>query len=117
VVPYLTAAEVAATLAALTACSAPGSRLIVNFQMPGMAVSLGRVLSRLLLASAGRRSPWAKEPWRSTWTSASMGALLTRHGFTVTGDTDMLESARALGTPGRNPQSLSHSRVMTADRP
>ncbi|MFI7284073.1 class I SAM-dependent methyltransferase [Micromonospora chersina] len=117
VVPYLTRAEVAATVAELATCSAPGSRLVVNFQSPATSTALGRVVARLLTASTGRSSVWANEPWRSTWTSAAMAALLTRHGWTVTRDEDLLGTARALGLPVRRGTSLRHSRVLVADHP
>ncbi|MEU0153487.1 class I SAM-dependent methyltransferase [Micromonospora fulviviridis] len=117
VVPYLTRAEVAATVAEVATCSAPGSRLVVNFQSPATSTRLGRVLARLLTASTGRSSVWANEPWRSTWTSAAMAALLTRHGYTVTRDENLLDTARALALPVRRGTSLRHSRVMVADRP
>ncbi|MFG1884507.1 hypothetical protein [Micromonospora sp. NPDC049102] len=114
--PYLTAAEVSTTVAALAVCSAPTSRLVVNFQLPGTSLTLGRLVARLLMASTGRRSFWATEPWRSTWTPAAVTALLTRHGFTVTGDHDLLDTARALGLPIRRATSLAHSRVLVAER-
>ncbi|MET8084599.1 class I SAM-dependent methyltransferase [Micromonospora sp. NPDC005237] len=116
VVPYLSTAEVSATVAALAGCSAPTSRLIVNFQLPGTSVTLGRFVARLLMASTGRRSVWANEPWRSTWTPAAMAALLAHHGFTVTGDHALLDTARTLAVPIRHATSLAHSRVMVADR-
>jgi methyltransferase (TIGR00027 family) len=116
VVPYLTRAEVAATLATVAGCSAPGSRLIVNFQVPAVSTKLGRVVARLLMASTGRSSVWANEPWRSTWTPAAMTALLARHGFAVSRDESLLERAQALAVPVRHSRSLSHGRVMVADR-
>ncbi|MET8351760.1 MULTISPECIES: class I SAM-dependent methyltransferase [unclassified Micromonospora] len=116
VVPYLTTVQVTATVTALASCSAPNSRLIVNFQLPGTSVVLGRLIARLLTASTGRSSVWANEPWRSTWTPAAMAALLARHGFTVTRDDDLLDTARALHTPIHHARSLAHSRVMVADR-
>ncbi|MEU7928102.1 class I SAM-dependent methyltransferase [Micromonospora sp. NPDC049801] len=116
VVPYLTTTEVSTTVAALAACSAPTSRLVVNFQLPGTTLTLGRLVARVLMASTGRRSFWATEPWRSTWTPAAMAALLSRYGFTVTGDHDLLETARELSLPIRRTTSLAHSRVMVADR-
>ncbi|MGW5667482.1 class I SAM-dependent methyltransferase [Micromonospora sp. NPDC003776] len=116
VVPYLSRAEVATTVAAIAACSAPGSRLIVNFQTPATSTKLGRVVARLLTASTGRSSVWANEPWRSTWTPPAMAALLTRHGYTVTRDANLLDAARALAVPIRHPRSLRHGRVLVADR-
>ncbi|GAB3942344.1 hypothetical protein GCM10027614_29210 [Micromonospora vulcania] len=114
--PYLTRAQVTGTLAALAGCSGPGSRLIVNFQLPATSATLGRLVARLLMASTGRSTVWAKEPWRSTWRPADMAALLARHGFTVTRDENLLDAARALSLPIRHARSLSHSRVMVADR-
>jgi methyltransferase (TIGR00027 family) len=116
VVPYLTEAEVAATVTALSARSAPNSRLIVNFQIPATSARLGRLAARALMASTGRPSVWAKEPWRSTWTSAAMAGLLARHGYAVTQDQDLLETAGVLATPIHRRRSLSNSRVMVADR-
>ncbi len=116
VVPYLTEAEVSATVSAFAACSAPNSRLIVNFQMPATSAKLGRLAARALMASTGRSSVWATEPWRSTWTPAAMAGLLARHGYAVTRDDDLLDMAVALATPTRHSKSLSHSRVMVADR-
>ena len=116
VVPYLTRAEVAGTVAEIAACSAPASRLIVNFQMPGRLTKLGRLAARALAASAGRSSVWATEPWRSTWTPAAMAALLARHGFVVSRDVDLLDMAGGLGMTIRHRSSLGHGRVMVADR-
>jgi len=116
VVPYLTEADVTATVAAVAARSAPGSRLIVNFQTPSRSSALGRLAARAMMASTGRPSFWATEPWRSTWPPAAMAALLGRHGFTVTRDEDLLTTAIALATPARRRQSLAHGRVMVADR-
>ncbi|GGM29486.1 hypothetical protein GCM10007977_033460 [Dactylosporangium sucinum] len=116
VVAYLTEAQVRSTLADVADRSAPGSRLIVNYQVPAVSTGLGRAVARLMAASTGRRSVWAREPWRSTWTPASMAALLTGHGFTVAADEDHLTAARALGTPTRHARSLRHGRVAVADR-
>ena len=116
VVPYLTRAEVAATMAGLAARSAPGSRLLVNYQSPAVAATVGRVLARLLAASTGRRSVWATEPWRSTWTPAAMAALLARHGYRVTRDESLLDAGRRLALPVGRASSLRHGRVLVADR-
>jgi methyltransferase (TIGR00027 family) len=116
VVPYLTEAEVAATVSALAAGSAPNSRMIVNFQTPAASTKLGRLAARTLMASTGRSSVWTHEPWRSTWKPTAMAGLLARHGYVVTQDHDLLETAGVLATPVRHRRSLGHSRVMVADR-
>ncbi|MEV0430901.1 class I SAM-dependent methyltransferase [Micromonospora sp. NPDC050495] len=116
VVPYLTRAEVAATVAGLAAGSATGSRLIVNYQSPSRSARAGRVLARLLTASTGRRSVWANEPWRSTWTPAALAAVLARHGYRVTEDESLLDTARRLDLPVAHARSLGHGRVLVADR-
>jgi methyltransferase (TIGR00027 family) len=116
VVPYLTEAQVAATVAALAGCSAPDSRLIVNFQTPALSATWGRLAARALMASTGRSSVWAREPWRSTWTPAAMAGLLAGQGYTVTRDEELHDTAVALATPIRHARSLGNSRVMVADR-
>ena len=116
VVQYLTKAEVATTLSALAARSAPGSRLIVNYQIPAISLRLGRLAAQALMASTGRASYWANEPWRSTWTPPVLAALLAQHGYTVTTDQDLLDAAGALAVQIQRPRSLAHSHVMVADR-
>jgi methyltransferase (TIGR00027 family) len=116
VVPYLTEEQVAATAAAVATCSAPDSRLIVNFQTPATSTAFGRIVARLLMASTGRRSFWAQEPWRSTWTPDAMTALLSRNGYTVTRDENLSDAATALAMPIRHGRSLRHGHVMVADR-
>ncbi|UQU61489.1 class I SAM-dependent methyltransferase [Couchioplanes caeruleus] len=116
VVPYLTPEQVAATVEQVAGCSAPGSRLVVNYQRPMPSATLGRLVSRALTASAGRRSVWAREPWRSTWTPEAMADLLGRHGFGVATDVHLLEVAEEVGSPIRHRRSLQHGRVAVADR-
>ncbi|TQS40120.1 class I SAM-dependent methyltransferase [Cryptosporangium phraense] len=115
VVPYLTSAEVAATAAEVARCSAPGSRLVVNFQTPGRGLALGRFVSRLLSWSAGRASVWRDEPWRSTWTVPEMAALLRRNGFGEIREVDLGAVAEELGVVIRRPASMRHGRVVVAD--
>ncbi|GIM91786.1 class I SAM-dependent methyltransferase [Paractinoplanes toevensis] len=112
VVPYLTRPEVAATVAAVTARSAPGSRLIVNYQAPSL---LGGVARKLIGAAARRFNPWAAEPWRSTWTPAAMSRLLATHAFVVRRDHDLLETATALGVRPERATSLRNGRIALAD--
>jgi methyltransferase (TIGR00027 family) len=116
VVPYLTEDQVDATAAEVAEGSAPGSRLIVNFQTPSTSTGLGRVVARILMRSAGRKSFWATEPWRSAWTSDAMAALLARNGFAAASDEDLLAVAQRLALPIRHRRSLQHGRVMVADR-
>jgi methyltransferase (TIGR00027 family) len=116
VVPYLTKAEVAATVTEIAACSAPDSRLIVNFQTPALSTKAGQLVARALTATTGRSSVWANEPWRSTWTPAAMTDLLDRHGYAVTSDRTLLQIAGTLPMEIHHRRSLSHGRVRVADR-
>ncbi|MET8468448.1 class I SAM-dependent methyltransferase [Streptomyces sp. NPDC006422] len=110
VVPYLTRAEVATTLAALAARTAPGSSLVLNYQAPSAKATAGRLLTRLL-----GNSVTAGEPWRSLWKPHRMAALLADHGFRVTSDNHLLAAAEALGTPTRGRSSLRSGRVAVAE--
>ncbi|GIF71231.1 class I SAM-dependent methyltransferase [Asanoa siamensis] len=116
VVPYLTPADVEATVGALAACSAPGSRLVVNFQLPVPFLRLGFLVARALARSAGRSSVFTREPWRSTWAPTAMATLLGRHGFTVTQDQNVLDVAESLRMPVRHRRALAQSQVQVADR-
>ncbi|GAA1876766.1 class I SAM-dependent methyltransferase [Asanoa iriomotensis] len=116
VVPYLTPAEVEATVGALAACSAPGSRLVVNFQLPVPFLKLGFLVARAVSRSAGRSSVFAREPWRSTWTPKAMADLLARHGYTVVADQNMLDTAEGMPVPVQHRRSLAQSQVQVADR-
>jgi len=115
VVPYLTRAQVGATLARVRAGSAPRSRLIVNYQQPSLTSRLGRLTMRTVTALARRPYPLANEPRRSAWTLATISALLGRHGFTVTSDEDLLSLAERLPIETRHPRLLREGRVLVAD--
>jgi methyltransferase (TIGR00027 family) len=115
VVPYLTGDQVAATVAEVAACSAPGSRLIVNYQAPSRLGDLYRKLIAVVAATR-KSNPWATEPWRSAWTPQSMAALLGKNGFTVRRDDDLLATATALGGPIGQRGPLHNSRFTVADR-
>ncbi|WP_203727956.1 class I SAM-dependent methyltransferase [Paractinoplanes durhamensis] len=112
VVPYLTRPEVATTVAAITARSAPGSRLIVNYQAPSL---LAGVTRKVIGAAARKVNPWAAEPWRSTWRPTAMAHLLASNGFAVRRDHDLLVTATALGVRPRQSVSLRNGRVALAD--
>ncbi|MGV9905864.1 class I SAM-dependent methyltransferase [Streptomyces sp. NPDC003388] len=110
VVPYLTRAEVRATVAALAARTAAGSSLVVNYQAPSAKAAAGRLLARVLGASVT-----AGEPWRSLWRPRPMAALLAEHGLRVVSDEDLLTLAHTLGGPVRGRASLRSGRVAVAE--
>jgi methyltransferase (TIGR00027 family) len=116
VVPYLSRAEVAATVQAISSRSAAGSRLIVNYQAPSLLAASGRLAARVMTAVARRRSLWADEPRRSSWTPAAMSELLAGHGFDLHRDDDLLTLAQDLASPVRQRSSLQTGRVAIADR-
>jgi len=116
VVPYLSRADVDDTAAVISARSAPGSRLVVNYQSPAMSAAGGRLVARAMTALAGRSSPWASEPRRSSWTPGGMRELLTRHGLAIVRDDDLLSLAEQLRVPIKQRRSLRTGRVAVADR-
>ena len=110
VVPYLRRGEVIGTVHRVDELSAPGSRLIVNYQARAFTASVGRLVLRTL---TGPSSPLAHEPNRSVWTPAAMAALLAGHGFRVRRDQDLLTLA---GPAPTQRASLRNGRVLVADR-
>jgi methyltransferase (TIGR00027 family) len=113
VIPYLRRVEVAATLRSISVLSAPGSRLIANYQSPSAFGRFGRVVSRLL---AGRRSALAGEPWRSLWKPYQIETLFRRYGFDILTDEDLYTLARRLTMPIAQSRSLPTGRVTVSDR-
>jgi methyltransferase (TIGR00027 family) len=113
VVPYLTEDEVRTTLDEVAVRSAPGSRLIINYQAPSRVAALGRLISKAMFRGGG---PWAHEPWRSTWTPERMAELLTGRAFRVVRDDDLLTLAAALPMKISQRGSLRNGRVLVADR-
>jgi methyltransferase (TIGR00027 family) len=116
VVPYLRRDEVEVTTASAAAVSAAGSSLVVNYQLAGWRTRAGRVVARSLAFVARSSDPMAGEPWLSTWTPATISALLARHGFVVERDVDLLEIGRTIGLEPRSRRSAAASRVATAHR-
>src|SRR5262245_20035775 len=114
VVPYLTRTEVETTVAAIAARSAPDSRLVVNYQTPSWQASVGRVAARGLTLVSRRPDPVGAEPRRSSWTPASMRALLSSAGLRVVSDDDLLSLAQRLALPVRHQRSLRSGRVAVA---
>jgi methyltransferase (TIGR00027 family) len=116
VVPYLTRNEVAATVQHIGMLSAPGSRLVVNYQSRSAIAELGRMAAHTMTVLSRQRSPWTDEPRRSSWSAAAMAKLLSLGGFTVVRDEDLLTLARRLPMPVRQRTSLATGHVTVADR-
>lgn len=118
VVPYLTDAQVETTVAAVAARSAPGGRLVVNYQAPSAKAGLGRLIARAMMRLARSPDPWRDEPHLSHWTPHRLSAVLDRHGFTTLSDRDLLEVSRELGLSPRSGDlggSLTNGHVLIAE--
>jgi methyltransferase (TIGR00027 family) len=116
VVAYLRRADVAATVRVVSGRSTAGSRLIVNYQSPSLPAAIDRLAARALTTTARRRSPWADEPRRSSWTATAMANLLAEHGFEVNRDDNLLAIAESLPIQFGQRRSLQTGRVAIADR-
>lgn len=116
VVPYLTPTEVAATVTVVRGRSAPGSRLIVNYQAPALAATAGRLVARAMALASRRTDPLADEPRRSSWTPDAMRKLLAAHALQVVSDDDLLTLAERLSLDVRARRSLAAGRIAVADR-
>jgi methyltransferase (TIGR00027 family) len=114
VVSYLTPVAVESTMATIARRSAPGSRLVVNYQAPAWSATAGRLFATVMWRLAGREAPTASEPRRSSWTAETMRALLAEHGFEVQSDRDLGAVAATLGLEVRNRRSLAAGRVAVA---
>ena len=113
---YLTQAEVTDTVDLVGTRSAPGSRLVVNYQSPALSAAIGRLVARVMTAAARRPSPWAGAPRRSSWKSTEMRELLANQGFIVTSDADLSTLAEQLRLPILQRRSLRAGRIAVADR-
>jgi methyltransferase (TIGR00027 family) len=116
VVAYLTEAQVTRTLAAVARRSAPGSRLVVNYQAPSATATVGRYAAHAMSWFARQPAVWTDEPRRSAWTPERMAALLRVHGFAVADDRDLLTLARERSLPVTHARSLASGRIAVADR-
>jgi O-methyltransferase involved in polyketide biosynthesis len=116
VVPYLTADQVRATVAQIAELSAPGSRLIVNYQTKSLPTNVMRAAMRLILRVSRQPDPMAGEPWRSLWRPDRMRCMLSDNGFDATSDSDLLTLSEGLALPSGNHGSLRNGRVAVAVR-
>ena len=101
VIPYLTRQHAAATVAAIVERSAPGSRLVVHYQVRSAWAAFGRLLARTFLRLSRREDPMANEPRRSSWTRGSVRALLADAGLRVIDDVALVSLADELSLPTR----------------
>ena len=116
VVPYLDRGEVQDTVRTIAHTSAAGSLLVVNYQARSLVTVLGRHLSRVLSRLLRFDNPLTTEPWRSSWTPASIRQLLQQHGFSVDSDVDLRTIAEQLGSPATHGRSLASGRIVLARR-
>jgi len=116
VVPYLPAEAVRSTVGQLARLSAPGSRLVVNYQAKSLPVPVMRAVMRVVFWAARQEDVLAREPWRSLWRPQQMQTLLGDNGFHTTSDQDLLSGATGLDLPGGNNSSLGNGRVAVAER-
>lgn len=116
VVPYLTRAQVSATVDAITRASAPGSTLVVTCQVPSITASLGRRMTGLVTRLSRVESPLSDEPWKSTWRPARFAELMASLGWRVMDDESLLDAAHRIGSPTGRSRSLANGRVLTARR-
>lgn len=119
VVPYLTPAQVDATVHAIERRSAKGCRMVINYNVSSAGASIGRGIARVMMRLARTPDPWRDEPHRSRWTPEELSALLGAHGFRTITDRNLWEIARAL-EPDQHVEkfggSLQNGRVLVADR-
>ncbi|WP_344766356.1 class I SAM-dependent methyltransferase [Aeromicrobium panaciterrae] len=115
VVSYLARADVISTMAVITARSAPGSRVVINYQAPSLKASVGRWVVGALTTITRQHNPLAGEPTRSTWSPDDMAAELSTHGFPVTSDHDLLTLAGDTDMTVLQRSSLQNGRVVVAD--
>jgi methyltransferase (TIGR00027 family) len=116
VVPYLTAEAVRSTVNQVGHLSAPGSRLIVNYQARSFGKATLRRIVRLVLGATGQSDPLAREPWLSLWRPDGIRDLLADNDFDVESDHDLMELSTGLDLPSGNAGSLRIGRVAIATR-
>lgn len=116
VVSYLTRADVLATMQLVGRVSAPGSRLVINYQAPSKKAAVGRFVMGAVTTLTRQDNPLAGEPTRSTWSASDMGDALTEQGFGVVSDDDLLTLIARLDVPVSQQASLRNGRVVVADR-
>ncbi|MBK5333156.1 MAG: SAM-dependent methyltransferase [Ilumatobacteraceae bacterium] len=116
VIPYLTRIDVESSVRAIAGCSAPGSRLVVNYQTPALSSTVGRMFASVVSKLSGGRNPMAQERWRSAWKPDEIEQLFARYGYAIVEDEDLLTIANRLSLDVKLRRYLQHGRVATTDR-
>jgi methyltransferase (TIGR00027 family) len=114
VIPYLSRAQVTATVDALTEVSATGSVLVAQYQSRSVSAQVGRRVAGLASRLSGASSPLAGEPWRSLWSERQIARLLSERGWAVNSDVNLLASTARYDTPYGSAGSLANGRVAVA---
>lgn len=114
--PYLSSADVRATVCQLAELTAPGSRLVVNYQARSLPTTVLRQAMRLVLRVSGQPDPLANEPLRCLWRPDELRKLLADNGFSVVSDQDLLTIGEGLDLPAGNNSSLRNGRLAVAVR-
>jgi len=114
VIPYLSRAQVTATVDAVTGISAAGSVLVAQYQSHSLTAQVGRRVAGLASRLSGATSPLAGEPWRSLWSERQIARLLSERDWVVDSDVSLLESTVRCDTPNASARSLANGRVAVA---
>jgi methyltransferase (TIGR00027 family) len=116
VVPYLTRDAVASTLVQLAVLSAPGSRLVVQYQARSAVATTMRRVMRLAHRVARQPDPLAGEPWHTLLRPDELATWLAPCGFRVLSDRSLLELAEGLDLPEGPSGSLRNGRIAVAEK-
>jgi methyltransferase (TIGR00027 family) len=115
VVPYLSAAQVRTTLAQIADRSAPGSRVVVQYQRRSATGLMMQRVMPLVFRLFRASNPLAGEPWRSLWRPERFREMLDGNGFDVVSDRDLLALSEDVPS-GDNNGPLRNARVAVAVR-
>lgn len=112
VTPYLEPAAIEASLADVTARSAPRSRLVVSYAVPELLPGRLRVLDPVVEAGFAVLG----EPLPGTLATETLADLLAAHGFAVLDDTGNHQWAERHGGSRWMPRLFSAERLAVAER-
>ncbi|WP_166122080.1 SAM-dependent methyltransferase [Phycicoccus sp. HDW14] len=116
VVPYLTRVAAISTLVQLAVLSAPGSRLVVQYQSRSAVMSVMRRVARVAHRVARQPDPLAGEPWRTLLRPDELATWLAPCRYRVLADRSLLELAAGLDLPDGSTGSLRTGRVAVAEK-